>query len=135
MNDLTAEAKPLISIQDDMFAISVTQARRAAAFAGEPAAPEKQFFVLAFTVVNQGKTGEFFQPGEQLFLLDADAREIAPDEITHRGVHRPEAQIHLPAGARRSFEVVYVLDATTKAPQLSFHGGSFMQAYDVAWSP
>lgn len=120
-----------VKIKDEMFAIAI-DARRTERFADEPAGEGKVFVVLDVGVANDGKTGEFFQPAEQLLLLDGDGNEVGPDEITARGVHRPEGdKIHLPPGERRRFEVVYRLDRSVAKTRLSFHGGSFMQGYDL----
>jgi len=126
---------PLVAIQDEMFAIAVTGCRRVGTIAGESAAEGKQFLALAVTVSNQGPTGEFFQPRDQMFILDGNGAETPVDEITAKGPHRPEEQVHLPAGARRRFEVVYQIDRTNQALKLSFHGGNFMQSYDLPATP
>ena len=120
-----------LEIQDEMFHVAIT-ARRAAQFAGEPAGENLGFVVLDVEVVNGGRTGEFFQPAEQLALLDADGNDVAPDAVTARGPHRPEGdKVHLPPGERRRFELAYRVDARLEALRLSFHGGEFAQTYDL----
>jgi hypothetical protein len=124
-------AKPALAIQDEMFAINVEHAKRVPTFAGTKPDEGKQLLILSLSVTNQGTTGEFFQPHDQLLLLAADGSEVPLDDLTAKGPHRPEDLVHLPAGSRRQFDVVFQLDAAVKAPQLSFHGGSFMKAYDL----
>jgi hypothetical protein len=120
-----------LKIKDDMFNLAIG-ARRSAQFAGEAAGEGKVFVLLDVGVTNEGTTGEFFQPADQLPLLDADGNEIAPDDATSRGPHRPEGdKVHLPAGERRRFEVAYRMDASFERVRLSFHGGSFTQTYEL----
>ena len=128
-----APAGPL-KIKDDMFAVAVA-ARGASSFAGEAAGDGRQFVVLDVGVTNTGDTGEFFQPKDQLLLLDADGSELPIDDVTARGVHRPEDLVHVPPHAHRRFEAVYRLDATVTKPQLSYHGGDFMKAFDLSLPP
>jgi len=121
-------------ITDEMFTIGVA-ARRAASFAGEPPGDGRQFVVLDVTVTNTGDTGEFFQPKDQLLVLNADGSELAPDDLSARGPHRPPELVHVPPHEHRRFEIAYRLDAAVARPQLSFHGGEFMKAYDLPVSP
>ncbi len=123
-----------LNIQDEMFAVSIAT-RRAATFAGAPAGEGKQFIVLDVGVANGGDTGEFFQPGEQLLLLDSGGNEMPPDGVTSQGPHRPEDKVHLPPHTFRRFETVYRVDASVPHPKLSYHGGSFMQTYELSPTP
>lgn len=123
-----------LNIKDEMFAVTVA-ARRDTSFTGEAAGDGKQFVVLDVGVANQGDTGQFFQPKEQLFLVEADGSELAIDDATARGLHRPGGMVHLPPHAHRRFEVVFRLDATVAKPQLSFHGGEFQKTFDLQLSP
>jgi len=138
---LTAKVEPRpplatgLAIQDEMFRLRIA-ARRTASFAGEPAGDDKVFVVLDVEVVNSGRTGEFFQPPEQLALVDADGSDVAADAITSRGSRRPEGdKVHLPAGERRRFELAYRVDARLAPVKLSFHGGEFAQTYDLPVAP
>jgi hypothetical protein len=129
-NFTPAAAPGPLSIKDEMFAVTVA-ARRTTTFAGEPAGEGKQFVVLDVGVTNNGETGEFFMPAEQMLLLDADGSELPPDSVTAQGPHRPMEHVHLAPHAFRRFETVYRLDAAAAHPKLSYHGGSFMQAYEL----
>ena len=123
-----------LKIKDEMFEVAVA-ARRAAAFAGEAAGDGKQFIILDVGVTNQGDTGQFFQPKDQLFVVGAGGSEQAIDDATVRGPHRPEETVHLPPHEHRRFEVGFRLDAAVAKPQLSFHGGEFMKTFDLPLSP
>ena len=123
-----------LKIKDEMFEVAVA-ARRAAVFAGEAAGDGKQFIILDVGVTNQGDTGQFFQPKEQLFVVGADGSEQAIDDATIHGPHRPEETVHLPPHEHRRFEVGFRLDAAVAKPQLSFHGGEFMKTFDLQLSP
>jgi hypothetical protein len=123
-----------LKIRDEMFEVAVA-ARRAAAFAGEAAGDGRQFVILDVGVTNQGDTGQFFQPKDQLFVVSADGSEQAIDDATVRGSHRPEETVHLPPHEHRRFEVGFRLDAAVAKPQLSFHGGEFMKTFDLQLPP
>jgi hypothetical protein len=126
----SAAAGPL-KITDDIFQLAVG-ARRTDRFAGEAAGDGQVFVVLDVDVSNHGASGEFFQPAEQMPVLDAGGGENGPDAVTARGAHRPEGdKVHLPPGEERRFELVYRVDATLKPIRLSFHGGTFAQTYDL----
>jgi hypothetical protein len=125
-----AEGTPVLTIQDEMFSVVLTHLSVAKQFAGIAAGDDLQFLVLDFSVRNNGKTGEFFQPVEQLFAVGADGSEIGIDDATFQGTHRPETQIHFPAGAHRQFEVVFRVSKDA-ASKLSFHGGEFQKTYDL----
>lgn len=125
-----SKEKPLVTIQDDMFGVSLTKLALTGRFAGADAGEGQQFLVLNFSVQNSGKTGEFFQPAEQLFAIGVDGSEIPIDDATAQGPHRPESQIHFPAGARRQFEVVFRIPKNTPL-KLSYHGGDFQKIYDL----
>ncbi|HEY9154555.1 MAG TPA: hypothetical protein VIM69_05455 [Opitutaceae bacterium] len=131
---IVPDGNPLLSIQDEMFSVDLTNVSSAKKFAGVSVGDDQQFLVLDFSVRNNGKTGEFFQPVEQLFAVAADGTEIGVDDVTWQGTHRPETQIHFPAGAHRQFEVVFRVpkDGATK---LSFHGGEFQKTYDLPALP
>ena len=86
-------------------------------------------------MTNQGDTGQFFQPKDQLFVVSADGSEQAIDDATVRGSHRPEETVHLPPHEHRRFEVGFRLDAAVAKPQLSFHGGEFMKTFDLQLPP
>ena len=129
------ESAPVVTINDEMFVVRIMSARKATNFAGEPAGEGKQFIVVQVQVKNGGAGGEFFVPHDQLLMLDADESEIAYNDVTARGLHRPEAQIHFPPGATRRFEVVYRIDRSITTPRLSFHGGNFQQSYELRLSP
>ena len=130
------DKSPLLTIKDDMFEISVLGARKANAFNGEPAGDDKQVIVLDVRVKNEGRSGEFFVPRDQLSMLNADEGEVGiDDEATAKGTHRPESQVHFPPGAIRRFEVVFRIDKTVTTPRLSFRGGSFQQTYELKLSP
>ena len=109
--------------------------RRTATFAGESAGEGKQFVVLDVGVTNTGDTGEFFQPAEQLLLLDADGSELPPDAVTAEGPHRPMDRVHFAPHTFRRFETVYRVDVSVNHPKLSYHGGSFMQVYELTPCP
>ena len=58
-----------------------------------------------------------------LQLVDAEAGVLVTDEITGRGPRRPEAQVYVPAGERRRFELVF-RTAKGASLKLNFRGGS-----------
>ena len=130
----SSEPKPVLTLQDEMFSVAVTQMHLGRQFAGSVAGDGQQFLVLNFSVRNNGKSGEFFQPAEQLFVIGADGAEIGLDEATWQGTHRPETQLHFPPGSHRQFEVAFRIpkDAALK---LSFHGGEFQKVYDLPTAP
>ena len=112
-----------LRLTDEMFKVAVG-ARRTASFAGETAGEGKEFVVLDVGVENTSGGGEYFQPVEQLQLVDAESGLSACDEATWRGPRRPPASLYVPAGERRRFELVFRV-ARGASPQLSFRGGSF----------
>jgi hypothetical protein len=123
-----AKAKPAVwtmplKLTDEMFRVAVG-ARCVASFAGEAAGEGQVFVVLDVGVENTGGGDEYFQPVEQLQLVDAEGGLITCDEVTARGPHRPMNQLYVPAGARRRFELVFRV-ATGASLKLNFRGGSF----------
>jgi hypothetical protein len=128
-------AKPQLTIMDQMFEVAITDAKKTRTFAGESAGSNEQFVVLDVRVTNQGTTGEFFQPAEQLLLAGPDEAEIPLDELTARSPRPPQAQVHLAPGMRRRFHVVFRLAAAIASPRLSFHGGEFMKQFPLEFSP
>jgi hypothetical protein len=120
---------------DQMFEVAITDAKKTRTFAGESAGSNEQFVVLDVRVTNQGTTGEFFQPAEQLLLAGPDEAEIPLDELTARSPRPPQAQVHLAPGMRRRFHVVFRLAAAIASPRLSFHGGEFMKQFPLEFSP
>lgn len=131
-----ADKSPLLTIKDEMFSIAVLSARKTDAFHGESAGEDKQLIVLDVRVKNEGASGEFFVPRDQLSMLNADESEVGvDDDATAKGPHRPESQVHFPPGASRRFEVVFRIDKSVTRPRLSFRGGSFQQAYELKLSP
>ena len=130
-------AEPLkgsLEIKDEMFTVALA-ARHAETFAGQSPGEGRRFILLDVEVTNHGETGEFFQPHDQLTLLDADGNEVPYDDVTAAGVHRPEENVHVPPGAHRRFTVVYRIDAAIAHLRLSYRGGTFQQAYDLTLAP
>lgn len=118
-----------LRIEDEMLLVAIG-ARRVASFDDETAEAGRQFVVLTVDVTNRSETGMSFSPTEQLFLVTEEGgAELAADEITARGIHHPETQVHVGPGERRRFESVFQIDAKAKSPRLSFHGANFQQTY------
>ncbi|NMD34620.1 MAG: VWA domain-containing protein, partial [Planctomycetes bacterium] len=113
----------IASVKDDFFLLSVAGQAVAARFAGEDAGSDR-FLVLDVTVRNSGKSGEFFQTAEQLAYAAADGSQSPPDAVTERGPRRPGALVWIPAGEARSFQVVFRIAATERAPRLVYAGVS-----------
>ena len=116
-----------LQLKDEMFQVAVG-ARRAATFAGEAAEEGKEFLVLEVGVENTGAGGEYFQPESQLQLALGEGELLGCDEITARGIHRPESELYVPAGERRRCELVFRV-VQGASPKLSFTGGSSIEQY------
>ncbi|MFT3829246.1 MAG: hypothetical protein QM691_06005 [Opitutaceae bacterium] len=128
------EARPAawtmpLKISDEMFRVAVA-ARRERSHAGEAADAGREFLVLDVGVENAGAGDEYFQPAEQLQVVDGDADPVNCDEITWRGARAPARAVHVPAGERRRFELAFRVTAGT-APKLAFRGGSFEAQYEL----
>ncbi len=118
-----------LRITDEMFHVAVA-ARRERSFAGEDIGEGREFLVLDVGVENTGAGDEYFQPAEQLQVVDGEADPIACDEATWRGTRAPAHAVHVPAGERRRFELAFRV-AAGATPKLAFRGGSFEEQYEL----
>lgn len=128
------EARPAewtmpLKLTDEMFRVAVA-ARRERSFAGENSDEGREFLVLDVGVENTGSGGEYFQPAEQLQVVDGDADPVACDETTWRGARAPALAVYVPAGERRRFELAFRVTADA-APKLVFRGGSFEEQHEL----
>jgi hypothetical protein len=118
-------------VEDEFFVVGVTGQSAAAAFAGQSAPAGQRLLVLDVTVQNRGKTGEFFQTAEQLKVAATDGNGVAPHPATYAGVRRPAERVWVPAGERRSFQVVYAFPAAEARPRLAYSGVSLAKVLDL----
>jgi hypothetical protein len=121
------EARPAawtmpLKLVDEMFRVALA-ARREPVFAGEKAGEGSEFLVLDVGVENTGTGGEYFQPAEQLRLVDGETDPMVCDEATWRGAHAPARALYVPAGERRRCELAFRV-AAGAVPKLVFLGGS-----------
>ena len=117
-------AKPIVSVDDDVYKVAVVGQQAAAEFAGQKPADGKKFLVLDVTVNNTGKVGEFFQTRQQLKHADEAGGQSELSPATFQGVRRPAELVWIPPGERRSFQAVFEVPAAETRPRLAFTGVS-----------
>jgi von Willebrand factor type A domain-containing protein len=119
------ERPALVSIVDDVFRVDVTGQQ---AQVGEG---DASFLALSVTVANVGKRGETFRPHAQLSCVDASGASHAVDPASAASAHPPLELLWIPAGERRSFEVLFRLPASGEKRRLSYRGVSMAKILDL----
>jgi Mg-chelatase subunit ChlD len=128
---LADAAKPIAQISDDVYRVAVTAQQAVDSFAGQKPGNGGRFLVLDVTVKNAGNKGEFFQTKEQLKYAAEDGSQLPLSPATYAGPYRPTDLVWIPAGERRSFQVVFETKPGDKRPRLAFTGVSMAKIIDL----
>lgn len=116
------------STRDGVFDVSITGVTTAPEFGGAKAPEGKAFFVIDATVGNVSRQPEFFQSLEQLKHAGEQGEITGADDASLAGPHPPLAQLFIPPGERRSFQLVYAIPASETRPRIAYasvtEGGS-----------
>jgi Mg-chelatase subunit ChlD len=126
-----ADKVATVNISDDVYRIGVTGQQVVESFAGQKPTAGGQLLVLDVTVRNGGSKGEFFQTREQLKYAAEDGSQLPLSPATFAGPYRPTDLVWIPAGERRSFQVVFETKSGDKRPRLAFTGVSMAKTYDL----
>ena len=127
----TPKRNAILSIDDDVFQVTVTGQSAAQTFSRAAAGDGEKFVVLDVTVLNAGKTGEIFQTAEQLKYVSASGEFLAADDATWSGIYRPSQRLWIPAGERRTFQVAFRVPAGELKPRLGYQGVSKAEVYPL----
>ncbi|MDQ3440435.1 MAG: VWA domain-containing protein, partial [Planctomycetota bacterium] len=123
--------KPILSISDDVYRVSVTGQATPDTFAGAKAPDGKRLLVLDVLVENVGPNGELFQTKEQLKCATSDGAQAQVHPLTYEGVYRPTELVFIPSHERRTFQVAYAIPATETRPRLAYGGISLAKNLDL----
>ena len=126
-----AQRKPIVSVNDDVYLVSVTAQATPQTFAGASAPEGKRLLVLDILVENVGQNGELFQTKEQLKCATSDGAQAEIDPLTYQGLYRPTELVFIPSHERRTFQVAYAIPASETRPRLAYGGISLAKNLDL----
>lgn len=114
------EREAIAEIDDDHLKVAIWSHAVSGEFAGRKAAAGTKFVVLDVTATASG--GEYFQSRKQLQYVTESGRQLAPHAATWAGPKRPLENVWVPAGERRSFQLVFEIPEGEKKPRVAFAG-------------
>ncbi|HEY0009733.1 MAG TPA: hypothetical protein VGB55_13475, partial [Tepidisphaeraceae bacterium] len=124
------DAKPILTIDDEVFLVQILRQQRLGEFAGVKAADGQTLLVLDVAVQNRGEAGETFQTRDQIRHMAADVQnECLP--ITWSGPRAATELLFIPPGERRSFQMVFAVPASESATKLGYNGISKGEILDL----
>ena len=126
-----ADRPAIASVNDDNFRFAVTGQAATAEHAGDSAGEGRKFLALDVTVRNAGKSGDFFQPMDQLKYATRAGDQIVMDDLSMKGARPPGKILWIPPGERRSFQAVFRIPADEVKPRLAYAGVSLAKVLDL----
>jgi hypothetical protein len=114
--------EPLALIDDGPFRFAVSGASFPATVFGTKPADGNWFIVLDIAVENVGLEREFFQPEKQVRHFSKNGKQVRPHGATRLGPHYPPALLLIPAGEKRSFQLVFETGRSETKHQFSYAG-------------
>ncbi len=114
----------IAKVDDDVFHVSIVGQAVGEKFGLSKAEEGSRFLILDVSVRNSGKSGEWFQTPEQLHYASEGGDQLPLHAATYQGPRRPWEHVWIPAGERRSFQIVFEIPATEKKPRLAYSGVS-----------
>jgi len=111
---------PNVSTRDDVFNVAITGVTVVEDFAGQKPPAGKKFLLIDAMVNNVGRQFEFFQSIEQLKHVDEKGAFSDADNLTYKGPHPPLAQLLIPPGERRAFQMVFAIPDSETRPRLGY---------------
>lgn len=118
---LPEEGAPLEEFPDRPVPVEVRGFEFAERFMGERSPSGKRWVIVDLSVENVGEEPGLYEV-EKRFRLEADGKAAPPHPASSLGPRAPPDPLWLPAGARRSFQLVFEVPADAGTARL-VHGG------------
>lgn len=114
------ERESIAEVEDGSITVAVWGQSVAREFAGAKAGKGKKFLVVDVTVT--ATESEFFQAKEQLKYGTEKGGQIGVHKSAWAGAKRPTEKVWVPAGERRTFQLVFEIPETEKKFRLAYAG-------------
>jgi len=143
---LPGDSKPVppatrvnVTTRDTFFDVAIVGISTADQFGAAKAPDGQRFLIVDATVTNISRQPEFFQCMEQLKHVAESGEFSGPDDVSLSGPHPPAAQLFIPNGEKRSFQMVYAIPAAETRPRIGYasptEGGSKVLTLPVLKAP
>lgn len=127
----TPEPPHLAEAVDEMFRVRILSQATLPSPAGQKAADKTRLLLLELSVTNAGKTGQWFQPAQQVKYLTMKDAALEMSDLSARCLRPCGRTVWVPAGQRRVFQMVFRVPAEEKTAHVRFTGGRSMQTLSL----